>query len=527
MNGFDVFAAMPDVQSPLPPTPSVALASLFLPDHVYVVDETFRFTYINPAGLQAFGRTLGEVLYHVPEDVFPSSLAAQLRNDYERVFSTGDPVLGDADFVARDGRVYHFAYTLAPIPSADGARSLIGTTRDATEQKNLLTELSLRDRAIAAAAGGIVISDPNLPDMPIVFANAGFEGLTGYGIQEAIGRNCRFLQGVNTDRGAVAQIRDAIATRTSARVTLRNYRKDGTPFWSYLEISPVLDAEGGCSHYIGVQTDVSERVRTQEALATSYAREERIARMLQGTLLLAPPDAFGDLYVKTQYQAALDEALIGGDFYDAFALPGGKIALVVGDVAGKGLPAAAQIAETKYALRVFLKETPSDPAGALERLNRYLILSRSELGAFDPTHFIAIGLVVVDRAACTASILAAGMESPCRVRPADRSVVGSPHFGTALGILQPGEYEAHVVPFGAGDYLLLATDGITEARRAGQQLFLETGGAASLLLEAAVGTTVSHETVRRLSERVLQGARQFAGGAFQDDACLIVAGLAA
>ena len=101
------------------------------------------------------------------------------------------------------------------------------------------------------------IADPSLPDTPIVFASDGFLELTGYGRHEVLGRNCRLLQGKDTDKAAVAELRSAVAARREATVRLLNYKKDGTPFWNMLTVAPMRDAGGEARFLIGVQVDVT------------------------------------------------------------------------------------------------------------------------------------------------------------------------------------------------------------------------------------------------------------------------------
>ena len=120
----------------------------------------------------------------------------------------------------------------------------------------------LLDRAVAASSNGILITDPNLPDNPIVYVNPAFEKATGYSMEEAIGRNCRFLQGGDRDQPALEELRVAIREGRECRAVLRNYRKDGTLFWNEIYISPVHDEEGRLVNFVGVQNDVTESKRT-------------------------------------------------------------------------------------------------------------------------------------------------------------------------------------------------------------------------------------------------------------------------
>ncbi len=122
----------------------------------------------------------------------------------------------------------------------------------------------LYDRALAATSCGIVISDARCFDNPIIYCNPAFLEITGYSQEEVIGRNCRFLQGHDTDPIAVEQIRQSIRTGQEVTVVLKNYRKDGTVFWNDLRISPVRDSSGKVTHFIGIQTDITERKQAEE-----------------------------------------------------------------------------------------------------------------------------------------------------------------------------------------------------------------------------------------------------------------------
>jgi PAS domain S-box-containing protein len=118
----------------------------------------------------------------------------------------------------------------------------------------------LRAAAVASATAGMVITDPTRPDNPIVDVNAAFERMTGYARHEVLGRNCRFLQGPETDPLALARMREAIAAGREETVTLLNYRQDGAPFWNELRVAPLRDDTGRITHFVGVQTDVSAQV---------------------------------------------------------------------------------------------------------------------------------------------------------------------------------------------------------------------------------------------------------------------------
>src|SRR4051812_10116409 len=113
---------------------------------------------------------------------------------------------------------------------------------------------ALRERAVLATDITFTITDPRLPDNPLVWVNPSFTRVTGYAYDDAVGRNCRFLQGPATDRAAVDEIRAALEERRTVTTTLLNYRKDGSAFWNQASISPVFDGDGGLVSFVGVQT---------------------------------------------------------------------------------------------------------------------------------------------------------------------------------------------------------------------------------------------------------------------------------
>jgi PAS domain S-box-containing protein len=144
----------------------------------------------------------------------------------------------------------------------------------------------LLDRAVTASTNSIVITDPNQPDDPLVYVNPAFERTTGYPAEEALGRNCRFLQGEDHDQPALEELRTAIYEERHRTVVLRNYRKDGTLFWNELSVYPVRGEEGHMTNFVGVQNDVTERVRAEEVLSEiRRAERRRIARDLHDVVL--------------------------------------------------------------------------------------------------------------------------------------------------------------------------------------------------------------------------------------------------
>ncbi|MFB6120033.1 MAG: PAS domain S-box protein [Halobacteriaceae archaeon] len=138
----------------------------------------------------------------------------------------------------------------------------------------------LRDRdrlvqAVDAAPIGVTVSDPSREDNPLIYANDGFQKLTGYAEEEVLGRNCRFLQGDATASEPVEEIREAVDAEKSVTVELRNYRRDGTEFWNRVTIAPVRVGET-VEHFVGFQQDITDRKQSEQELEAAQRLLEAV-----------------------------------------------------------------------------------------------------------------------------------------------------------------------------------------------------------------------------------------------------------
>ncbi len=159
-------------------------------------------------------------------------------------------------------------------------------TKQIQRRKEAEKTIKLYERAINASNNGIVITDYALPDNPLMFANPAFYETTGYSPEEVLGKNCRFLQGDNVDQEELVRLRKAIREHRACTVKLLNYKKDGSSFWNELRISPIFDDDGRVTNYIGIQSDITKSVRSEEKLRDSNARlSEFIENMPSGILV--------------------------------------------------------------------------------------------------------------------------------------------------------------------------------------------------------------------------------------------------
>jgi len=158
------------------------------------------------------------------------------------------------------------------------------TTRMPISDLTVEAERRLKERALDEAPIGITISDANEPDEPVIYINDSFEEITGYPAEEAVGVNHRFLQGPETDPERVAELSEGIAEQRDTRVVLRNYTRDGVPFWNQVDVSPIYGENGEVTHYVGFQMDVTERKRAQQQLQAERESLDRLLDRVNGLL---------------------------------------------------------------------------------------------------------------------------------------------------------------------------------------------------------------------------------------------------
>ncbi|HEY9876801.1 MAG TPA: diguanylate cyclase, partial [Leptolyngbyaceae cyanobacterium] len=219
--------------------------------------------YANPEVELTFGIPAAQMVGHQAANFYanPDNQAQLLRQ------LTKDGFLKNYEVQVKkhDGSLVWVAVSLRYL-TFEGEAALLSVFSEITERRQAEARLRLMERAIAASSNGIVLTDAQQPDNPIIYANPAFEVMTGYTAAEVVGNNCRFLQGLDRDQPALQTLRAAIQARKECHVTLQNHRKDGTPFWNELHVAPVFDPSGCVTHFVGIQTDISDRKQMEDQL---------------------------------------------------------------------------------------------------------------------------------------------------------------------------------------------------------------------------------------------------------------------
>jgi PAS domain S-box-containing protein len=177
------------------------------------------------------------------------------------------PARGESNGVPANGRTRELSY------SPTGGPGLRHWREATISEPGLDQRGSVFFAAIEMTRMPMILTDPNVPDTPIVFANRAFQDLTGYEAEEIVGRNCRFLQGAQTDRATVAELREAIAARRAISVEILNYKRDGTPFWNAVYIAPVYDRDGKLLYFFASQLDITRRRMSEQAFRQAQKME--------------------------------------------------------------------------------------------------------------------------------------------------------------------------------------------------------------------------------------------------------------
>lgn len=330
--------------------------------------------------------------------------------------------------------------------------------------------LALQDRALAVAAEGVTIADARRPGRPLIYVNEGFERLTGYRAADALGRNCKFLQGEDSDPETVEEIRAALRGERDCTVELLNYRRDGTPFWNRLSITPVRDANGELTHFIGIQSDVTARRTAEDALRQAnrqMRRDLQEAAAIQQSWLprkVPQPDGYRFAWIFRPCEE------LAGDGLNIVPLDDDHIGVYILDVCGHGVPAALLSVSLNRRLSALPEESvlfersrtsptgsvPVAPIQVVEKLNR-------QYGAGPATgKFFTLLYGILELSTRRFRYVTAGHPPPVKIdeRGAHLCPLAK---GLPVGALPEFEFGEQELELAPGDRLLMYTDGAFEA----------------------------------------------------------------
>lgn len=487
---------------PQPFAPENAVA-----DAYFALDTDWRFTFVSAEAQQILARTSDDLLGHSLWEEYPQAVGIIYEEKYRQAMSTQTPTSFETYIPNMDT---WFEFRAYPAPSG-----LSVYFRDVSREHRTAEALRTSENrlALAAEAAGIGWFNWDAATGHLFWSDR-CKAIFGLP-PETVMTSARFQERIHPeDREWVERdVQEAIANRTDHTIEYRAIRPDGVMIWVAAKGHGRYDATGKAILFEGIAQDVTERKNLEIALEAERQRvldrERHIAEVLKTALQPELPRIVPGLDLAFFFKAALEEASIGGDFADVFSLDHERTALVVGDLSGKGLAAASQVATVRNMLRSFLYSEPT-LVQAVTKLNR-IVVQQDLLTGF-VTLFVA-SYRADDR---HLQFVSCGHEPGLVRRAATGQVEELAPTGTILGADEDAVYQEQVVRLSSNDALLLYTDGLTEAGRSFRE-FLGVDGMIDLFTASQATDATS------LVTEIVGGVQEHAHQSLRDDACLLAA----
>lgn len=433
-------------------------------DWLWEQDQDGRYTYSSNAVEDVLGMTPEEVVGKTYLDLFakePASGAAVATNARVPIASRRPFHRVVNHYHHKNGADVYTESTGAPVFDETGRLvKWRGVDHDITSRKKFEDALRVRNRAIEAVPIGIAIWDAQAPGVPNVYVNPALSRITGFAREELLGHSMHLLRGPQTDPAALEEIRNAIAHRKGCQVTVKFYRKDGSPFWDELFISPVANEAGRITHFVSVHADISERRRIEES-----RHELEIAKQIQLSLLPSAPLRTPHMEVAGICAPA---SHVGGDYFDYFE-NAGVIDTVIADVSGHSVGAALIMTEVRSTLRAETRKATNALSGPAEVLRDLNELLHDDLFAADL--FITMFYCRFLPQTRMLQYANAGQNPPLLLRADGGMCAQLDADGLVLGVMRDVDFKEGRIELAPGDRLLFYTDGITETQNRQGEFF--------------------------------------------------------
>ena len=235
-------------------------------DGVIIVDNHQKIMEVNASAETIFGYSKSEIMSRELNLLIPSNYHTDHSVYFEKFIKKGERrkmgVASDIFALKKDGTIFPVEVELNPF-SIYNVIYVMALVKDVSEKKEIEKNLMLRSQALESAKNGIIITDAQKHDNPVIYFNEAFQNLTGYSDAEILNHNCRFLQGKDRNQKPLNHLRKAIKNGESCQATIRNYKKDGSMFWNDLYVFPITNTKGTVTNFIGIQNDVTLRKQAE------------------------------------------------------------------------------------------------------------------------------------------------------------------------------------------------------------------------------------------------------------------------
>lgn len=229
-----------------------------IPDLITVLDGQGNYLEVHAPHPYTFSVPIEKIIGKTIYDFHPKERCDRILKAFSDSEKTKEVQILVINFeVAKELRCYEVRIV------SKGNDKFLAITRDITAKKALENVLQIRNRALQCASSGIIITDAQQPNTPIIYVNQALLNTTGYKSTDFIGKNSRFLQGKDKDQEEIKIMSSAIKNGKACNVVLRNYRKDGSQYWNEISLTPIYDSKHILTHFISVQNDITARKKEE------------------------------------------------------------------------------------------------------------------------------------------------------------------------------------------------------------------------------------------------------------------------
>ena len=484
-----------------------------LADAMIIINEHGIIESFSPSAEKMFQYNGKEIIGLNISNLMPSPHRENHGSYLERYINTGEAkIIGkerEVNAVRKDGDIFPARLMISEVLTGN-KRLFVGLIGDLTDRKKAEKQLRTQSAAMDSAANGIAITTV---DGTIEYINPAFTKLTGYTLDEAIGKKPNILLSGRQDE---AYYENMWATILSGKVwheEIVNKRKNGELYSEEQTITPVFGDEGQITNFVAIKQDITERKRMEAIVIKAKERMEKelnVAKEIQMSMLPLIFPAFPKRKEIDVYAKLIPAREVGGDFYDFYFIDESHFCFVVGDVSGKGVPAALMMAVTKTLLKSRASHDKST-ASILTHVNNEIAKDN------DAYMFITIFMAILDTGTGEFVYTNAGHNPSFILSPdKDEIIKLSVLHGPVVGAIEEITYKETKLRLSKDDVVFAYTDGVTEAQNTDNELFSDAR------LESLLKTW-NMKTPGRLVDAVVEEVNKYEEGSEQADDITVLA----
>jgi sigma-B regulation protein RsbU (phosphoserine phosphatase) len=421
------------------------------------------------------------------------------------------PFISETEEKDTDGNNLIFETRKTPFFNKKGTLlGLIGISRDITERKKAELRVKSQSVALKSTANGVVITNTK---GEIVWVNPAFRKLTGYSWEELIGENPRILSSGKHDKAFYEEMWNTITAGETWHGEIINKKKDGTLFHEEMTITPILDDKGKIIQFVAIKNDITERKELEKILLKAKQRMEdelNVAKDIQMSMLPLTFPAFPKRDEIDIYAKLIPAREVGGDFYDFYFLDKNHLCFVMGDVSGKGVPAALMMAVTKTLLKSRAGNDKST-ASILTHVNNEIAKEN------EACMFITVFMAILNTNTGELVYSNAGHNPSYVISKENKEITKLRDLhGPVIGAMEDMTYRETQLFLKTKDIVLAYTDGVTESQNIKEELYSDARFEKLL-------KTGEYNSSKALTKLIIESVKEFEGDADQFDDITVMA----